>query len=192
MKTALFFIMLMVTVNAFAVVTYEDCLEDAKTFANHVHAVAPLPECADIVDAESGKSENISGVFRAYGKDHIIYVDKKDSDGNVIERSLLAGDQTELVEVQKVFLDTLARRIYVVQLKDSKNQLMVYNLDFIGNVTPLNVMKSDSLFLGVTSVKAEGTDKIEIINAQGSFLINADAENRTSRSIQKQLVITPK
>ncbi len=184
---SLFFVL-----NAFAEVSYEDCLQDAKTYANHVHAVSPLPECASILDADAGKAEFSTGNYRIYGKDHMLYVDKKDVNGNVIERTLLAGDQTELINIQKLFIDTVARKIFIIQSNDSKNELMVYNLDFIGNVTPLNVMKSDTLFVGVTSVKSEGLDKLEIINAQGSFLINADAENRPSRSVQKALTITPK
>jgi hypothetical protein len=192
MKVILF-ILFSMSINAFAEVTFQDCLDDALLNGSHTHALSPLEECAGILDAEADKVENVSGLYRAYGKSHMIYVDKKDAEGNVIERTLLSGDQTELVGVQKLFLDVPGRRLYVIQLNSSqKPELMVHNLDFLGNVTPLNVMKSDALLTGVTSVKAEGADKIEIVNAEGSFLINADAESRTSRSVQKAVVITPK
>lgn len=189
---ALLFILCMISSQAMAEVSFQDCLDDGKRYAGESNPVTPLPECAGIVDAEDGKVEVSSGLYRAFGKDHIVYVDKKDSNGIIVEKILLSGDQTELVSIQKLFLDTDSRRLYIIQSKNSKNELMVYNLDFLGNVTPLNVMKSDTLFDGVTSIKAEGEDKIEIINASGSFLINSDAENRTTRSVQKVLTITPK
>lgn len=186
------YLIFFLSLSASADVSYLDCSADALTFASHTHPVAPLPECAVIVDAEADKIQATSGLYRAYGKEHMIYLDLKDAGGNVVSRELLAGDQTELVEIKKIFIDVAARRLYVIQLNNSQSELLVYKLDFIGNVTPLNVMRSSTVFGTAASVKAEGTDKIEVINASGTFLVNADAETRSTRSVQKALVVTPK
>ncbi|MES2526978.1 MAG: hypothetical protein V4598_07810 [Bdellovibrionota bacterium] len=180
------------TLNAFAEVSYQDCLDDAAMYAHHTNPVTPLPECAGIVDAEVGSLEKIVSTFKVYGKDHVLYLDTRNEHGVVINREILAGDQTELVEMKNVFIDLTSRRIYLIQLKNGKNEMMVFDLDFIGNVNPMNVMRHNTLFENVTSVKAEGDDQIEIINASGSYLINKDAESRTTRSNQKNLVVTAK
>lgn len=187
----LFILTLFLSLTVSAEVTVQDCLDDALTFANHERAVTPLPECASIIDNEEDRVEVVSGKIRAFGKGRMIYVDTKDATGVIVERTLLSGDQTELVSIRKIFIDPVARRLFVIQVKAEKYELLVFNLDFLGNVTPLNVMRSQDLLSDVSSVKASDGKRIEIINEKGKFLINSDAESRLSRSVQKALTITP-
>jgi hypothetical protein len=185
-------LLILFPVFAFAEVSLQDCLDDARTFANHERPVAPLIECADIINTQEDKIEVTAGPFRIYGKNHLIYVDKRDAVGNVIERTLLSGDQTDLVAVKKIFVDLVDRKLFVIQQNQAARELLVFNLDFLGNVTPLNVMKSTALLTNVSSVKAADEKNIEVINAQGTWLVNSDAESRASRSVKVALSIRPK
>lgn len=186
MKTLLILILFSFTTHA--EVSFEDCQNDAMTFANHTRPVAPLPECAGIVDAEADKVQSGTGAYRAFGKGNMLYLERKDASGHLLQRDLLAGDQTELTSLRKIFVDVSARRLYVIQMKSGESELLVYDLDFLGNVTPLNVMRSSTLFGTVTSVRLEAPGFLEVINSAGTYRVNADAETRTSRSIQKAII----
>lgn len=185
----IFPLLLILSFHASAEVTLEHCFEDATTYGKHDRAVAPLPECASLIDAEEEKVELISGNFRFFGKGNMIYVDKRDPNGIVLERSLIAGDQTDLSVVSKFFVDLPTQKLYVIQKRATTSELLIFNLGFLGNVTSLNLMRSTSLFSTATQVKpSEVEGRIEVTNAQGIFLINQDAESRTSRSQQKSIV----
>lgn len=189
MKTL--FIILLFSIAANAAVTLEHCQEDALQYGNHKDPLKPLAECVVMIKADSGKIEASSadGLLYAFGSGNMFYVDSKDADGNIIERNLVAGDQTELKNIQKIFIDQKAERIYVIQVKNQKNEMLVFDLTFLGNVTPKNLLRSQALLSGAISVKAIGTKEIEIVNAQGTFRVNADAESRSTRSRQVALVI---
>lgn len=186
------FLFILLTMNAQAEVSYEDCLADAKTYAHHLRPVAPLPECSQIIDSSSGRIEAKLPPYRAFGKDHVLYLEKQNPEGKLIERSLLAGDQTELGRIQKIFIDPEGQRLFVIQMNQQNHpELLVYRLNFLGNVSPLNVVASDALFTSASSVRMVSPDKIEVKNSQGTILINADAETRTSRSVRKAITALP-
>ena len=185
--------MIMFSTQVLAEVTLADCQEDSSLQGDNKTPLQPLPECADIIKADPSKVSVTSANNRweAFGKGKMLYLDAFDADGNLVDRVLLAGSQTELVSIQKVFIDTVYKKLFIVQIKNGQHELMVQNLLFIGNVSPLKVMRS-ATFNGVTSVKMESGTEIEVVNASGSFLVKADGESREELSTEKALVISPK
>lgn len=178
---------------ASAAVTLQDCLDDASLQGDNRTPQQPLPECADIIGADAGKISVTSSDlhWKALGISKMLYVDYSDANGVLVERVLLAGPETELVSIKKVFIDTVYKKLFVIQLKNEQYELMVHNLLFIGNVSPLKVMRSPA-FNGVTSVKMNSATEIEVVNATGTFLVKADGESRQELSTRKALEINPK
>lgn len=193
MKTLLIILLMMLSTLAPAAVSLQDCLDDASLQADNKTPLQPLAECADLIKAEPSHINFSSedGKWKAFGTHQMMYLDNLDAEGNLVERFLLAGSETELVSIKKIFIDTVYKKLFVTQLKDDQHELLVYNLLFIGNVSPKKVMRS-SEFNNVISVKMENATQIEVINSSGPFLINADGESREELSTKKALVISPK
>lgn len=186
---------LFLVIHAFTVrseVSLSDCLTDSQYQAHEKTPLQPLPECVEIIKADPShvSVSSSDNLVRAYGIGHMIYVDSLDSQGVLIESSLLAGSQTELVSVNKLFIDKNQNRLLVIQNKNGSPELMLQNLSFIGNTSPLKVMRSD-VFNAVTSAKYRNADEIEIINAVGTFVVKADGESRKELSSFKALEIIP-
>ena len=193
MKKLITLLLLILTTGAFAEVTLQDCLDDASLQGDNRTPQQPLPECAEIIGADAGKISVISADLRwkAFGIGQMLYVDNTDANGILIERVLLAGPETELVSIKKVFIDTVYKKLFVIQLKNEQYELMVHNLLFIGNVTPQKVMRSPT-FNDVSSIKMNSATEIEVTNASGTFLVKADGESRQELSTKKALQITAK
>lgn len=191
MKTLILF-SLFLSLSASAEVAFQDCLDDAKLNGNHKTPVKPLPECVSILKA---KTEAISVTssdmkWKAFGADHMIYVEQLNDTGVLLDRVLLSGEETELVSVQKIFIDAVEKRLLVIQVKNEKSELLIFDLEFLGNVTPMKVMRNN-IFNGVTSVSFSGENDILVVNALGSYIVKADGESRTELSTKKALQITP-
>ena len=94
-------------------------------------------------------------------------------------RMLMAGNQTELRAIEKVWIDTLNRRVFVLQ----KDELLTFDLDFIGNVAPLKFAKSNRLIL-VKSLRFLPSEKqFELTLTDGTVInMNSDAESRNRSS----------
>ena len=130
-------ILLTIAPTAWGLTTLDDCLMDAQFFANHKHPVQPLEECADLVKEHSEKLEvkSTDGKFHLFGFGNMFYVDGPEG------RMLMAGSQTHLNGIKKAWIDTLNRRIFILQ----SDSLLTFDLDFIGNVSPLKLVKSPIL-----------------------------------------------
>ncbi len=193
MKTLLVILLIMFSTLASASVSLQDCLDDASLQGDSKTPLQPLPECAVLIKAEPSHINFTSGdgKWKAFGTHQMMYLDNLDAEGNLVERFLLAGSETELVSIKKIFIDTVYKKLFVTQLKNDQYELLVYNLLFIGNVSPKKVMRS-SEFNNVTSVKMENATQIEVINTSGSFLVNADGESREELSTQKAIVFSNK
>lgn len=190
---AFIYILAFISFNAFAGVTVQDCLNDSALVGHNKTPVQPLPECVTLLKADSSVVSVTSSdnKWKAFGLGPMIYIENYDGIGNLVNRELLAGESPELVSVQKLFIDPVYKRLFIVQVKNAKTELMIQDLEFIGNVSPLKVMHSES-FSGLTSIKFNNQDEIEFVNASGTFTVNADAESRSNLSTKKALVITPK
>ncbi len=189
----LIFILLILSTVASAEVTLQDCLDDASLHADNRTPQQPLSECADIINSDSGKITVTSADSRwkAFGIGHMLYLDSFDAQGILIDRVLLSGSSTELVSIKKLFIDTVYKKLFVIQQKNDQYELMVHNLLFIGNVSPQKVMRSPT-FNGVTAIKMNSASVIEVVNASGTFLVKADGESRQELSSKKALEITAK
>lgn len=183
MKTLLF-VLTILSPHAFAAVSLDHCLEDARQFASHDKPLKPLEECPGLVDGAKEKIEvkSADGKIRAFGYQNVVYVEVKNEDGVLVSRELLSGDQTELSDLKKLFLDAEGRRLFAIQQRAGKNELLVYDLDFLGNVTPLNVVSHPELFNTVKAVKVSSKERLEVENAKGKWFLNSDAETRATRS----------
>ena len=192
MKTMILFTVLLSS-TAFAEVTLQDCQDDAQFYGHHKSPLKPLAECESLVknDPVAVSVTSADNRYRAFGAGNMIYLETFNESAVVTERILLAGDQTELVNVKQLFIDVPQKRLIVVQLKGSQYELMVHDLEFIGNVSPLKVMRSE-IFSGVTSVKFDSAEELEVKNASGTFTLNADGESREELSTKKALSISEK
>ncbi|MFL5785664.1 MAG: hypothetical protein ACJ76H_13695 [Bacteriovoracaceae bacterium] len=192
MKT-IFIIVILFSVNAFADVTLQDCLDDASLQGDNKTPQQPLPECVNLVQTDPAivSVSSADNKWKAFGVGSMLYLEQKDEDGNLIDRSLLAGAQTELVSIRKIFIDTTYKKLFILQFKNSTYELMIHDLLFIGNVTPQKVMRTSS-FANVTSVKMADTQNIEVVTDTATYNVNADGESRTELSTKKAVVLTPK
>ncbi len=192
MKATLITLLLILSAPALAEVSLQDCLEDSRLHGSSKTPVIPLPECATIIEGDSSSVSVLSEdkKWKASGNQRMIYVDSLGPDSLPVERNLLAGDQTELVSIKKIFIDSEQKKLMVIQVKGEKSELMIYKLNFLGNVSPLKVMRSE-IFDTVTSVKFQGPDYLEVINSSGKYLVKADGESRSELSSKKAIQITP-
>ncbi len=168
--------------NAYSV-TLQDCLLDAELNGNHQRPLKPYEECKEVVDHDKSKIEVKSedGKYRFFGISHVFYLETTNGP------QLMAGDQTELKSIKKAWIDINTRRIYVLQGGKSW-ELLTFNLDFIGNVTPLKLFR-DKILGSVAEVKSSGKEDLLLTLKDGrKILINADAESR-DLSTQKKPVI---
>jgi len=148
----------------------DECFRDAKTHGNHRIPLSPSPECIEIIknDPETLSIKSFDGKYHIYGQKFMLYVE---ADG---KRELLSGDQTELKEIQKIHLNLSKRKILILQ----KHSLATYSLDFIGNVSPSSLIKSNKLEDVLQISLLDNEDMIAVFFPQGIKLINSDGESR--------------
>jgi len=148
----------------------DECLRDAKTHGSHTSSLSPAKECIDIIKSHPDKIEATSadGKYHLYGLGHMLYVE---SDGKL---ELLAGDQTGLKEILKIEINEKKKRLLVIQ----HQSVSTYNLEFIGNVSPLKHF-SAPLFRSAKRVKLlDNEDMIAVFSNSGISILNADADTR--------------
>lgn len=193
MKKIIFILLIMFSSLAYGEVTLQDCLDDASLQADNRTPLQPLSECPDLIKANPSHvtATTADNRWKAFGISQMMYLDAFDAAGNFSDRVLLSGSETELASIKKIFIDTVYKKLFVVQLKNDQYELMVYNLLFIGNVSPLKVMRSPT-FAAVTSVRMEDSQQIEVVSASGTYLVMADGESREELSTEKALTIAPK
>lgn len=143
MRALLLILSFSLTTSALAI-SVDDCLKDAESHGNHIAPIIPNPDCVAAIEASPAKIsvEASDGSFKVYGQDHMIYVDKYES-GSLISRKLLAGDQTELSSVKSMTINLLKKRLVIVQQGNDGAEVLTYNLEFIGNVSPITMLKSE-------------------------------------------------
>ena len=160
---------LLINLPVFADADISDCLKDAKTFANHEHAVNPIKACASVIKNLKEKVEAKVTSYHAYGVDHMLYLENAGS-----TQELLAGDQTELKKISKIQLYPEENRILVLQ----PGSVATFRLNFIGNVTPLFHNKHPEL-QGAGQVRLSEDELIASHPESGSIVIfNADGDSR--------------
>lgn len=151
-----------------ALADIETCLKDAKTFANHFHAIAPSIECADLIKLHPDKIEVSQNGYSLYGLEHMFYVEK---DGI---KELMAGDQTELEDIRKMSVNTLKNKIIVIQ----DDSVSTFRLGFVGNVTPERVYK-DEFVSSVSSAKLlDEENAIALFSSNSLKIIDANSDSR--------------
>jgi hypothetical protein len=136
--------LLMLTIFFFtnlALADVENCLQDAKNNAHHVHPTKPKENCADMIKNLSNKVEakDSTGKNHVYGFRNMFYVDLNG------EKTLMAGDQTELKALKFIRYHEPTKKILVYQTDDEVSSISTFNADFVGNVAPVSFYLSDKL-----------------------------------------------
>lgn len=171
----LFFIFVLISFEAAALVSVDDCLKDAQLFGNHKHPVSPLQECRELIRTHPERKEvaTTDGKYRLFGYGNMLYVDGPEGS------ALLAGDQTRLNFIETIWVDQVNKRIFVLQ----GTVLLTFDLEFIGNVNPLKMTSSPAL-KGLKDLRLyPGQNLISLTYMNGSQKkMNADAEIRVLSS----------
>lgn len=147
----------------------DTCLRDSKQNANHSNPVAPLEYCAEAIEAHPQKvSAKSSDGYYVYGYKTLIYVQKGQN------REILSGDQTSLNDVKNISIDEKKKRILVTQ----EDSISVFNLGFIGNVSPLSYFKSPNLKNLVSFKLIENQDKLALFYKNAVGILDSQVDTR--------------
>lgn len=168
MRNILILILLVFSFRSFA--NLDNCLKDAKTNGNHMHAINPSKNCSDIIKShpEAIKLKSPDESVYVYGLDNMFFIEQNG------KTELMAGDQTELNEILKFSLNIKSKKLLVLQ----KNSISIFSLDFIGNVAPIKHFKS-SIVSGAKYIRLmEDENLLAIISSGKIRIVNADAETR--------------
>lgn len=151
MKLSSFLMAFFLSSSAFAL-DLSDCLTDAESFGNHTHSIQPSASCFDLLNAESSKITATSSdtIWKAYAYKHMLYLEKY-SEGLLLSRELLAGDQTQLKDIKTVSIDSSQNKLLLLQEGNDGTEYLLFNLDFIGNVSPKTFL-SHTVASGAQSV----------------------------------------
>lgn len=157
-------------ISSLAVADIDTCFRDANKNANHVHPLAPLEYCADVIanhpDKISVKSSD--GKYNVYGLKNMIYVKTSNT------RELLAGDQTELKNIKKLIIDESDQKLFVIQ----DDSVSVFNLNFIGNVSPVTYYHAQGLKNLLSFKLTEKEEKLALFYENSIQILNAQVDSR--------------
>lgn len=158
----------------------ESCLTDARDYGYYLNERRNLG-CKKIISEHPGRIEvtGPSGLHKILAIGNILYLDTfKEKDAQApIKSEILAGDQTDLRKIKKVWIHEKKNRILVLQATEPYG-LLTYQLGNISNTAPLRHFISPIL-KGATSIKLlDDQDEIAIISAAGRNVrfINSDAD----------------
>lgn len=159
-----------ITLISTAQASLDECFRDAKTHGSHTTPLSPVADCAELLRSHPDKIEAKSsdGKYHLFGLGYMLYVD---SEG---KRTLLSGDQTELKEILKIEINENKKRILVLQ----KDSVSTFNLEFIGNVSPLSYFKSPIIKHASRVKLLDNQEMIAIFSQSTIRIINAEAETR--------------
>jgi hypothetical protein len=148
----------------------DTCLRDAKSHGNHFTPHSPSDECFEFIKLNSDHIEfhSSDNKIKFYGLDYMVYVEK---DG---KRELLSGDQTKLSHIKKISLNEKKKKILILQ----SDSVSTFNLDFIGNVSPLKYVKSDRLKNALDAKLLDEEELIAVFSPDAVSILNAEAESR--------------
>lgn len=162
MKSILFLLCILSLASSYAA-NIDDCLLDAQSHGSHIHPITPSSSCADLIKSHPRKVELSSkdGKYKVYGLDHMVYVEAY-QDGSLMTRELLAGDQTRLKEVQKFSINSSKNRLLILQEGAKGTELLVYQLNFIGNVAPVKFLDAEVVQGATSALLVDKTDELRL------------------------------
>lgn len=157
-----------------------NCMRDAGDFG---HSLPMLPDlnCRSKIEAnlDTIKIKSDSGRYQVSALGNIIYLDTFDlNKSKLTKREMLAGDQTGLTNVIKIWLHEKKKRLLVLQ-SGSPYGLLTFSLGNFSNTAPLRHFNSP-LMNNFSEVKLlDDRDEIALMSrsAQTIIFINSDADN---------------
>lgn len=172
---------------AFAV-SVEDCLKDSTSYGSHDSPITPDASCATSLAASSEKisASSNDGSIKVFGQGHMLYVEKYDG-ALLLSRELLAGDQTKLNNVKSFTINKLKNRLVVVQQGEDGNEVLTYNLEFIGNVAPKTMLNSDIAQYASKAEIVDDANEISITcNSLGKIRFYSDEADSRYKNQQEK------
>lgn len=175
------FFIVLVFLSTQASASLGDCMKDASDYGYKVEK-KPDQTCYDLIKNHPQKAEarGQTGRYQAFGKGSIVYIETVSLDGTntLIRRDTLAGDQTDLKNVSRIWIHEKRNRLLVLQA-GSPRGLQTYPLGPVGNTAPMRHFISPILN-SVDRVKLlDDKDEIALISLanQSIKFINSDADN---------------
>lgn len=160
-------------------VDMNDCLTESESFGNHVHSITPNATCFDLLNAESAKvvATSADSVWKAYAYKHMLYLEKY-SGATLLSRELLAGDQTQLKDIQSIQFESAQNKLLLLQLGEDGTEYLSFNLDFIGNVSPKSFL-AHSVANGAQSVSwSANGEEVSLHFPEGIKVYSSSADSR--------------
>ncbi|HXH75459.1 MAG TPA: hypothetical protein VNJ08_10870 [Bacteriovoracaceae bacterium] len=156
------------------------CLKNAKDLGSRVK-LQPKKTCYDLIKKHPERIEvsSPSGNYHILAMGSILYLDHLDKAARkLVNRYVLAGDQTDMSNIQKVWIHEKKKRILILEAGNPKG-LLTQTLGAISNTAPLRHFKSPILN-NVTQVKLlDDREELALISVSAKSIrfINADADS---------------
>ena len=173
----------LITVFLFSQVSWaglDDCFKEAKEYGEILNEFKS-EECGNLVSHAHSKivATSINKSIRAQGVNNIIVIDKFDVKTNKItKRHVLAGDQTGLSQIKKIWLDEVNNVMLVLQ-KGNPYALLTFTLAYASNTAPLRHFKSPILNSvdEVRFLKSDSLLALVSTSQKNIRFINSDADS---------------
>ncbi len=179
MKT-LWMILLLPLISAQAA-TLEDCFKDSQDYGDALNN-APAKQCRSLVETHPDRIEakSPSGRHKLTGYSNMIYIDiyQEAKDAKPLTSTLLAGEQTGLNNIQKIWIYE-KRKVFQVLQGVSAKALLTFTLADLSNTAPLRHIVSP-VFNGATQIRLlDDVEEIAIMSNTHRTIrfINSDADS---------------
>jgi hypothetical protein len=158
----------------------DKCIKDAKDYGEVLRQYN-REECGTVVVKHPNKvfAMSRSKMIRAHAVDNIIVLERMDLKTNAVTKTdVLAGDQTGLSGVEKIWIDEENNVMLVLQ-KGSPKALLTFTLAYASNTAPLRHFHSPILNT-VSQVRYLAKEKLLALISKSQKairFINSDADN---------------
>ena len=159
----------------------ENCINDARDSGYQINE-RPAPDCLSVIKNHPSRIEtkSLQGNFHTIAYGNILYLNTLSSSSNAIpiKVEMLAGDQTGLTDISKVWIHEKKKKFLVLQ-NGSPKELLSFTLEYASNTAPLRHLKS-SVLNNVSKIKLlDNTDEIALMyrSTQSIKFINEGADN---------------
>lgn len=163
----------------------DNCLKDALKAGNNLQTIVPSESCSESVKNHPNSFHVYSNSrkYHFFAYDHLAYIEQEEN--GVSTTQILTGEETELKKVKIAQIDELNRRIIITQ----RDSISIFDLDFLGNVSPLNKYISNYLSSSIGTILLKDEKLLAIFQRNGFRLINSDAESRYETPHSKPKII---
>ena len=151
MKVMILIIILTTSFISFANESIDNCADVAELYGHHQNPHQISIECSNIVKYLSNEKTTAitqDKKYKIYAHRNLIYIEKYQVTAtgiSFLKSEVLAGNQTKLTDVIAIKVDEEKELLYVLNRNNDTVSFGHYNLNFIGNVTPLRYFEVPNL-----------------------------------------------